>query len=792
MHARIKVTNNYSQMSRNPMSLPGLVSLRAIFKNDYSAEKASVAVKDNSVVFVAQLSVLKVAPLHGAENRYKLVALSSNFEIESLLLNSSQSLLAVVGARSIAVVDVKKNPDFQSSATSWNCFDVCIGPIDPVVKVLWNSAHLSDSELVVLTESEVLVYNIVVSISEPVMRIPFDKFPQLQGQKVVSMSFGSSVNFEGMITLYLSTDQGEIYALHPFLYKGSHLEASMGLIAFYTNDFTNAHENYLIDIPPAISFEPYRRAFLRQSHFVQLVLKMQNLTTNSELTDDETMLLEFDDLTVSPELLGPLVKFPSSAELLMFATNELASLLAAVYKDKKGEINIVSLCQLHHLMFGINLPSEKLQEPVKPAEPLAKKKKDRDYRRPTRGFGFVEDSESDKEDSHDEYQKQLFHYQEELSLFKFKLDIRNYVQTEYNKLSLIRTDHTSVAALKFSLQRLSDYLFAVVCGNAVILVDARNKTQQNFDPLKSKLNIEFKIRPLSFTPNTCAHVQDSIQGSGDFVLAYLCGQPVNLLPVVIDYDEELSTEPKKSVSDQETEAALPKLGALLPAEELQLLLPEKKPVSEVEGFDPENFKSLKLVHQTTADVLKRVGKFTQYLVALQVKLELQMDDLKKQTSNLDSVMRMKDMEETVANVAERVDAMKKRHSELEDREEKIRSKIIARFEKQLVSTTLPMSNAEREWFKELNKITKVISVGDEKTPSLQTTVQNLKQKVDELVKNHTVMSPEDRLAADLEKLLINTTLSRISLNLTQEGKHIASNIAQADYCREKLAGIQGK
>lgn len=149
-------------------------------------------------------------------------------------MNSSGTLLAMVGEQKV-VISVLPPPGFmdnEEDSVSTRCFEIgALYSNLSVLKVLWNELGKQDASLVVLTSDTIIrSYDLTISFEQPELEYnlsnPSPKGNGTGGRKLglsktnvedpVSMCFGSSTEIHGKLTLYIYSKDGDVFALYPF------------------------------------------------------------------------------------------------------------------------------------------------------------------------------------------------------------------------------------------------------------------------------------------------------------------------------------------------------------------------------------------------------------------------------------------------------------------------------------------------------------------------------------------------------------------------------------------------
>lgn len=775
--------------------LSSFLSQANIFKNYTPGEHTSVAVKADSQIFSASLNVVKTGPIYHEQNYFKLLNIDSGapFKVILLLLNPTETLLAVVGESNVTIVEVKDPVDFNAPEPIWNCFDVSItlpkslhtGKPLLIKDVVWHPASSKNSELVILTETEILLYDIVFSLTQPMLVLPLNKFSQLNGKTVLSIAFGSSQNFAGSITLYLSTESGDIFAVFPFTYKTSTLSTTKSLLTKFVDDWRSCLQSYEARLPPSAVFSSYRTVFSKHSALVDKVEAKLNLPHFSEASETQNLSLCIVEDASSSSLLGPLATLGKGAKIVQANVSDNVLLLASIHKDASDKVVVSYLSQIIPLTISIEKPSESLIRPKKPVR-KPKKAKDVTYVKPRRGFGFVVESDDDDEQEDDEYEKELRNYTENVHFFNEKQKINSFIDSSFNKLTILTTDATDFKydkSIKSLFQHIygSKILFAL--GTSVIIGDLSRAVKHMFSPDTVSFDVEYKLIEAGFPTTSYAYVKDTIEGAGEYLIACSSSDRTGVFQSESFKEKRpgvIMDASVKPIADHRTRHTT------LPAEELSIIKAEaSRALARPDAIDPTQFESLETVHQITADSMKKVGALTKFLLALQVKVEIQFEDLKLQTRDLLSVKEKVGAKEVYEKNHARIEKLIDRQEKLIAREENLRRTIVERFEKVRAAQKLPLSQAEKDWFKELNSITKTVAFGGEKTPSLSARLETLKAEVHGLTQKKDQAS-EEYLNEMLSSLLLRSNLSRIALVLALEGELLTRSKNSVDICLQKL------
>ncbi|QRV72489.1 nuclear pore complex protein [Ceratobasidium sp. AG-Ba] len=153
------------------------------------------------------------------------------FDIEQLVVNPTGKLLAVVGTRQIAVVVLPRSGMSKSSSARLECSSIQIGeyyhiPGSPrITKVDWHPWGEGGASVLVLTsDGQLREYDVAKDPGEPQQTVdllrPAEsklKFDASGSAQAVSFCIGQGAADWSPLTVYTLTNEGEVWAICPFL-----------------------------------------------------------------------------------------------------------------------------------------------------------------------------------------------------------------------------------------------------------------------------------------------------------------------------------------------------------------------------------------------------------------------------------------------------------------------------------------------------------------------------------------------------------------------------------------------
>lgn len=715
-----------------------------------------LAVKDRKLAFVAQGSNLKVSswPHQGQSS----IDISSGepIRIKDLVLSHSESFLAIVGENSLAVVDLGRLETLKPEYNKILVYPV--GPTGtPIISALWHPASSTEAHLVVLTKLNVLVYDLAVSCIDVQFKVEFDVFPQLKGQSVVSIAFGSRDTYNGSITLYLSTNKGQIFAVNPFLYENFPQRITGDMLADYLAESQETLALCDSKIPPASMFNAFRES-------------IQHLRTNTACLEVLYKLIVHGPASkkwsirasgvLSASLIGPVADLGSECRLIN-VSDEGVTTLAAVSKCANGALAIFYLSQLRPLIYAFEPVRGLLSEPTKPVfeQPTALKEK---YVKPRRGFGFAvvaditENEDALSQKRQEEYRQAVSNYNAQKKVSKFFSGTLNLLTTLSKDLLGIKVNDLSDVCLRYDHS-----WFMVSAGGSLIASHLQSAVNLIFES-SSKFEVEYL--KTSITGISLAY----LESSGTSALTVLTAtEDGTLRSHRIKPCPSMESKPSQVQSDYKvkTSSGDDKESGLA-ATELSGFLSQKPSLPRLLKFNKNSAKSLQDVHTTSITAVKQIRDLTRFIVTLHSTLAIKLGELNLQRKSLKENSE-KDISAYLKNTEERILKCIERQYSLSKKAQVLLEDILNRFESTKESFNLPLSNAERSWFKELNAITGKVSTGDENENSLQLIVDDLAKKV-AMLKNSRFPALND----SLDDILLEKTWKRLNYMLKREGEDL--------------------
>lgn len=715
---------------------------------------SAIAVRDQQIAFVAKGDVLLTgtSPFKSLKKVDFPLAIPSR--VQNLVLNEADVFLAIIGKESVVVADLSlvkagdAEYDKKIQTYALKSFD------SPVLTALWHPASSTKTHLVVLTETSIALFDVAISCLEPQFELSIKGFPQLKDQKVVSMAFGSSHNYIGSSTLYISTREGNIYGISPLIYDGFPQSISGDMLADFLAESKEVAAMCEEKIPPASTFNPFRESL---ADYTRLAENAEDIFINLHIGEFPGSKIWNFRVTgaVSPRLVGPIAELGSECKLTTVTSTLEFTTLCAVSKSSNDEVNVSYLAQLHPFIYGFEPASNLLAKPTKPV-PSAPVLLTESYVKPRRGFGFS--VVPSNEDITSEVQlKEQEDYKRALSEYQAQRSISLFLDSNFNLLSIVSSDLLGVKSESLSrigVQCQGDWL-VIQTADSIISSNLSKALNLIMDPSTKTFNGEYMENESSLTSFA---IFDSSSTSELKILANTNGNSLSILNLKLKVDPQLPLTNSSSYELETRGKGRPEKFTL-PSKELKEILKRTWGIPNLKSVDTESSESLKQIHDTSIAAVKRIRDLTGFILTLQSTLAIQHCELNFQRCGLEEC-QSKDISSPIDNALLRYKKCTERQAKLSEKCKSLHQRILSSFQESKKKANLPLSDAERAWFKELNAITTKIGVDKEDEQSLQLIVGNLSKRVDALLKDEGTNDVLNNHALDKSWTKVNFLLKR--------------------------------
>ncbi|PSK39794.1 hypothetical protein C7M61_001602 [Candidozyma pseudohaemuli] len=746
------------------------------FKIPFADFSTNVVVKDNEQLFFASGDTVIAMDLTSPAHNFKLLNLGNSHRINSIQLNHTHSLLALICRRCIIVVCLKRIP-FLEPNQSWEPLKFVINLSSDVQSVSWHPASYSATDLVVLTKDKLQLFDIIKSTT----KAKFDeKLEDLALRETpISIAFGSALSLSGSLSLYYSTASGHIYSLFPFIYPGFHLGASKSAVDLFVSETQELVSMVEGKFPPrVIAGHPSNNDLLVQLNFG---LDLQNQIESPLLnSSDPYKVLRLKHLPMDPLVSGPYAKVAANSLLTSLDTNTAASVILA-HHDSESQFEMTYLAQLSPLVMSSAFDIPRPDAPQHPSALQAKKDNDK-YVKPKKGFGlaFASDDELDDEANTN---SQFVDYSKAWEIYELKIKCQDFIllHQKLTSLSVEQYKKNSPGAASVIAQTFGRLLLCVK--DKVQVVDCL----QWFGELEDGFPLgvaEFYSEKTTFSvekPLTAiALIHDVGDPSDPYLFMRSLGGEIVVAQVYpgdgLD-DEAEAEDDSPQVHDKFDAKTVHDIG--ISANELKRML--KYPHSAQTTFssktrNAEDLITLSKISDVTRAHIHQLSKF---IIALVGKLEVQQKRNLMHSSLLDGDKPIEEFKQRIPMYTKRIEELLARQEHLLKRGNDIESKVIKRFEDSKRSASLPISHKERAWMIELNGLTRNIIIGTPEKVSLEKQVKKLDSIIREVRQKEEDTSD---LEGSMKELLLHNNLHNVVQHMHRQGRiiEIAKERLQAD------------
>lgn len=652
----------------------------------------------NSDLFYALGATVRCCTLGTDSDNYWILEASNPrdrlFHIHGLEINPNGSLLALYGDKRVQVfhlpysleqvsVDDNGKQSVQIAVATYN-----IELNLTILKFLWHPA-VEGCVFVVLTADNVISCFDIRTSSTPVISIDMSNW--IVGE-VVSIAFGNNIELEGLLTLYAMTRTGEIYVVYPFAPPMATISSNEYQVRKALDSSIESRQYIDHSFPENGEWDPksaLKKAITRQEAFYDLFVNQETYTVPL-------------DLEATPVVQGPVFKVDTTngyGLTTVFGDNGDFSFLVALSND--GGVNHAEyLVQLQPVLMDWCQGDEQEVKPTAGVE-----EKTTVYSRPRRGFGFV-NNQAQKRDVLKEQQifreKQFGNLS---SLQKEKLD-------GFGKQAPMAIDYGT--SLYFKNSKL------VTKGDVKWLVDFTVDTAQGKAPKLTPTRYETVAKGNNFVG--FVQIDEEVLNSGVVAVAVEskgtvatksydvgCPKRTNFAAQKANHNKPLAAEPNNTVI-KET------LSALLVKKQIPELPSSKEPPFSIDG--------LSTLESASNSVMERARDLTvafSKLVAIMKQLVEQLQTQLKVYEALPEV-NTDEIHNRVKKAAERLSGLLVRYQSL-------KKKLFDEVRTAHALRLLPLSDAERKWFNELNEYTRLVG-GDDL--ELVTQVNDLRSECEQI------------------------------------------------------------
>ncbi|RLV96665.1 Nucleoporin NUP82 [Spathaspora sp. JA1] len=708
------------------------ISNHSIFKNFLSKSTSStvhpnsqlLAIRDNRDIYYCSNNIVRWCDITKSTKNYQLLQREVNFngacaggDVISTVMNSSGTLLGLIGDSYVEVVTLPSKQESKDVFLRNSSFK--IDPKGHIKKAIWQSCVANDSMLVLLVDNTIKAYDLTKSLHTPQVEVRLNV-------EASSISFGSEVSLSGGLTLYVATTTGDIYAIYPFVPGACNLAITREQL-----DLAIEETELIMQLihPKFPLSSTLNLAVVRQyEHYMHLKSSL-GYTFNQvkEIRGVHTDKLE-EFYIVSPflwsirrELQGPIAHMNESIDDIFNFGNSAMTFLAGVSTSEHSS-TVSYFAQVSPLLMN--------------CLPLRPPQVDKKYAKPKKGFGFV-----------DLQDQAITQQQQELEFHK----------TELSKLDKLHSDVIEIGGDTGHFGKLDNVRFGLIVDNTVIVIEHPWTDKFAQQP---EINSEYLLATIEHSPITSfAYIKDCLTDTGEYLIV-ITSDNLSIIAIVNNVPpvETVKVEKPKPQEKSQVKQDNPVLDEL--SQELSAL--KISPPINVSN-DPS--ECLNQVNQTSINIINTSVQFTSMAIKLQSKIISNLESLKLQAVTVTNIAKKYTEQQKQQQVKQdRIDLLLSKQSKLNEKMKSIQGKLLDNL--QTNSPSLPLSEAERTWFKEINSITEKLNTTDWDNLSKQ--VESIKQqqpkKQDHLKqlelqqrvsKLYTWLKQEDVMIKDIKEKLTN-------------------------------------
>lgn len=749
-----------------------LVASQRIFNTLISTESRNLpghpllVVRQNRDLFYAYENLVRCCAVNPNTSNYRLLLTSyATFRIRALALNPTGSLLAAVGEHDIVVYTL------PTSLTTTNIYEFAHASFaflsfsGSITQALWHPAVARDCGLVVLTSTlKICVYDLLVSQAVPQMTLDLTSYESFKNRTARSICFGSNDALSGALTLYVTSDDGKVFAVYPFVHVNGTIRTSKSQVNALVEE-TRAMADFVAKLP---SLSASLEAQLR------LVNTLKKSADHSSCDDEIPLVFPQQNL---PDIQGPLhtPKGFQITDILQVNSNEKIPLFAALTLDHANQPSLSFYAQLKPLMMRWKSMSLLFAAPSSPKKPTG-------YIKPKRGFGYIDLSEDSDEDEGTRYE-----------------EVSRRLTEEFGTVTLLAVDKLpNLDTSCVQLVSLTKSSFAIIDKTNLLVTDSSDwcaslsSNAVDFNELQIDNRYHSVKLTGSDTNPSVAVIKDLTMDTGNYLIIVETTQKDNLRVLQLknnDVTHPTKKEKAKLSDDTSSAAKYESVLASEPFDQLQVSLksilatPLLRSVVEsgllkapVKNDNPEVLTSITTLSEST---LKQAAAMTAYVILLHFRFSTQVEELKGQIAEYKRIDSGKASAKGIDEANKRISAAVERQQKLTERGKALQEKLISSIETIRHEKALPLSDAERLWFKEINSINTKLNHDNIEGKSFVGITDTLRSQVRAIVDNlgqpKSVPKDDDGtadVAAKLKDLQIGQNISKLKQWLLEEAQTI--------------------
>lgn len=736
--------------------------------------------RNNTEIFLALGNVVRCCSINNRTSNYKVLHIPHlDYVIRNLILNDQGNLLAIVGDGSQVTVCFLPTSISSSSVSSIEVkhYRLSIEDSLSIKKCIWQPSVANGNCLVVLTDDDVIRnFDLSISSIEPQLVVDLKKEDNFKGETAAAIAFGNQNLLSGTLTLYVLTqDGGKVFAIYPFIHQAA-------LILTSRNDIKQLHDETVAITNYVEQARSENASKLAEAQFKYVdYIYSQLFTPVSPRIDGATGKFVLSQMKDVPDqnvaLQGPLFDGNSTGkgiDITSISGVGNLSLLASSSIDS-DEVFINYFGQLNSLLMrwkNNNTGHQTISKPIS-------LKNSNGYKKPSRGFGYIDEEEEDDSDVEETRLKN------DNSLLKKFLSV-----THLRSDILLSTKEAKVELSSY------DYNFLIRIGRSEIFSASGEWFQHIFENLSIDESKDIIYKLISKQPLKGFFLaKDVITEEGTFIISTDDNGILKIKQIVkgieLNKIERKPTHFTIDASKYKTLSATPLL-TNEPFQELQaeidclsqnlkntplrnsitdrtIALEKKIPISDS--------KYLTSINQLSIQTIRHVSEFTHFALNLKGRLDKQLDTLRESISLLNKVRNsFVKLPEELESINSKIAELDTRQVQIIERLNKVHQLIFDAVQKLKISNQLPLSDSETLWFKEINSIASLANV------KFKNSIKESKQQISKLLEDIAV----ETVANDLNDLSLNNKVNKVRLLLEKEGQLISLAMTRLEFVNKNL------
>lgn len=739
-----------------------------------------LAVNANKDLFVAIENTIRCCTINSKSSNYKiLVSNNTPFDIKEIGLNPSGRLIYSTDFYDVIVQDFPSDIN-NSKAVNKSSLDVKLKGLEgKIKKIAWCAYGVNQMSIAILQEGNIVSLYDLNTGESPVLRVKLSDIELFKDEIATSITFGSSANVQGGLTLYISTKSAQIYAIYPFTGKEiwvtrEEVEIALtdtsGALIYLKNNYEGSDIEDVLK-PVHLQIDYFKRIYSQMNSHTWFGTKL----VNGKSVEAYKINCPISD---TPKVLGPLssLAMDTISDIQGVGENDQCSLLVAVGAGET-ELKVEYLTQISPLIMSwpkeapTSSPSMVLPPPN---QPVNSPEKHLGYKKPQVGFGYIEDEDDDDEDDEPATPDSLSAIEDGSIL---------HLWDTINRLDTVAFDVLSDVSLstdcKIIPSSVDSSQFLIYSPSKTVYCKPNGWTYQLPDIRGLDIKNSYDLIDNGKKSKSVGLITDDITFTGDYLIAhddYLNNDDSTGEIKVIQINEPPQQRESTSIKSKPVEKAIIKskldTSLLTEIEHDLMKLGQKRSLSQKISSQDTKVEILDKINKFSVESIDQINSFDTLLMKLNLKVAANLIELNYQVSTYNQM----NPKNHTQNNTDKLNALKVRQETLHKRLSQLHTKLAVQVEEIKVNNQTPLSKAEKEWFNEINAITNKVNKPDSDLPKL---LEDLRAQVDYIKENRA--KPSDSLVINQVK-----EIKKIKSELSSQYNDLVSLKDQVDELTNKL------